>query len=136
MISFGKKPEGIHANHALKHRNSGEIPEDHSVNRPAYINHIHDKSSRERNPIQCHSPAEKVPATVTARDAIFLTFADTLFAFSVGSDNRSSITGKGEAILMDEALFHGDIQKFFPIDFKERSVRLVVDGKRCFFQLG
>ena len=48
----------------------------------------------------------KVTVTVTVKDAIFLTFADTLFAFSVGSDNRSSITGKGEAILMDEPLFH------------------------------
>lgn len=59
MISFEKKPEGIHVNHALKHRNNGEIRGDHSVNRSAYINHIHDKSSRERNPSRCHSQAEK-----------------------------------------------------------------------------
>ena len=58
-ISFEKRPEGIHANHVLKHRNNGEIPGDHSVNRPAYINHIHDRSSRERNPSRCHSQAEK-----------------------------------------------------------------------------
>lgn len=77
----------------------------------------------------------KVPVTVTVRDAIFLTFAYAFFAFSVRSDNRSPIIGKGEIILMDKTLFHGDIQKFFSIDFKERSVRLVVDGKRCFFQL-
>ena len=58
-ISFEKKPEGIHANHVLKHRNNGGIPGDHSANRPAYINHIHDRSSRERNPSRCHSQAEK-----------------------------------------------------------------------------
>ena len=58
-ISFEKRPEGIHADHVLKHRNNGEIRGDHSVNRSAYINHIHDKSSRERNPSRCHSQAEK-----------------------------------------------------------------------------
>ena len=71
----------------------------------------------------------KVTVTATVKDAIFLTFAYAFFAFPVGSGNRSPITGKGEIILMDQALFHGDIQKFFLIDFKKRSVRLVIEGK-------
>ena len=78
----------------------------------------------------------KVTVTATVKDAIFLTFAYAFFAFPVGSGNRSPITGKGEIILMDQALFHGDIQKFFLIDFKKRSVRLVIEGKRSLFQLG
>lgn len=32
---------------------------------------------------------KKVPVTVTARDAIFLTFVDAFFAFSVRSDQNS-----------------------------------------------
>ena len=59
MLSFGKKLEEIRANHVWKHRNSGEIPEDRFANRPAYINHTHDKSSRARNPSRYRSQAEK-----------------------------------------------------------------------------
>ena len=55
----GKKLEEIRANHVWKHRNSGEIPEDRFANRPAYINHTHDKSSRARNPSRYRSQAEK-----------------------------------------------------------------------------
>ena len=115
------------------HRKNEGIPVSRFANQQACTGRIRDNNSHGKNPIRYHNQAGKISITFAVSDAILFAFADALFAFSVRSNNRSSITGQCQSILMDKSCGNRNIKELFLIDFKERRIRLFIKFKISFF---
>ena len=96
-----------------------------------YENHVwRQDSAEERSEDHFRSPLLQAYIIIT----MIKTVAYTFLTLSVGSDNRSVVSGKRKIIRINQTTGNRRIKEFISIKFEEGTIRLLIKGKRGFLK--